>query len=140
MTATQEREQFSRKRSKAHDENEEEIGGSYKRPRNTLQSRRIRQIPASTTTLQPRDGNIQQLSQVEQEERNSSLVAEFDVPESEIRIVGLIGTGDHSLVYRITAGGQTYALKVVRVFTIPFICFCLSTNYFLVNSTNILLL
>jgi hypothetical protein len=38
---------------------------------------------------------------------------EFEGLEPQISFVDIIGTGDHAIVYHITAGGRTFALKLV---------------------------
>jgi hypothetical protein len=43
---------------------------------------------------------------------------EFEYSESEIKVLKVIGSGDHSVVYRIAAGGRTFALKVVSIRTL----------------------
>jgi hypothetical protein len=48
----------------------------------------------------------------------SDMPREFEYSESEIEVLKVIGSGDHSVVYRIAAGGRTFALKVVSIRTL----------------------
>ncbi|KAG4431976.1 hypothetical protein IFR05_012549 [Cadophora sp. M221] len=70
--------------------------------------------------LQPRDSNIQLLDQLSGSKATplaflgcSDVPREFEYSESEIKILKVIGSGHHSVVYHIAAGGRTFALKVV---------------------------
>ena len=38
-----------------------------------------------------------------------------------IKILKIIGSGDHTVVYRITAGGGIFTLKVVSILTLYYI-------------------
>jgi len=44
-----------------------------------------------------------------------SALSEFEFPEEQITFDDIIGTGEHSIVFRITASGRTFALKVVGI-------------------------
>lgn len=48
----------------------------------------------------------------------SDVTREFGYSEREIKILKVIGSGDHAVVYRIAAGGKTFALKVVSIRTL----------------------
>jgi hypothetical protein len=75
---------------------------------------------ADSTTLQPHDNNIQLREELTEPKatvpslrKSSHLLRKFEYSESEISILEVIGSGDHAVVYRIAAGGRTFALKVV---------------------------
>ncbi len=72
--------------------------------------------------LQPRDSNVQLLDQLSRSRAiplaftsYSDAPRQFEYSESEIKILKVIGCGDHSVVFRIAAGGRTFALKVVSI-------------------------
>jgi hypothetical protein len=74
--------------------------------------------------LQPPDSNLQLLDQLPGSKliplafAGSDAPREFQYSESEIKILKVIGSGDHSVVFRIAAGGRTFALKVVSIRTL----------------------
>lgn len=49
-------------------------------------------------------------------------LCKFEFPESEIVFTDLIGSGEHAVIYRITAGGSNFAFKVVRLSLVLFYC------------------
>ncbi|TAQ90798.1 hypothetical protein B7494_g867 [Chlorociboria aeruginascens] len=49
----------------------------------------------------------------------SDVSHEFEYSESEIKILKIIGAGDHAVVYRMAAGGRTFALKVNEAISQP---------------------
>ncbi|KAH9214676.1 hypothetical protein DL95DRAFT_251159, partial [Leptodontidium sp. 2 PMI_412] len=84
----------------------------------------VKRQRANPLTLQPRDSNIQPLDQLTGSKTTplaclgcSDVPREFEYSESEIKILKVIGSGDHSVVYRIAAGGRTFALKVASIRT-----------------------
>ena len=86
---------------------------------------RAKRQHANTGILQPRDINIRLLDQLARSKAippsfpaYSDVPREFEYSESEIKILKVIGSGDHAVVYRIAAGGKTFALKVVSICTL----------------------
>jgi hypothetical protein len=85
---------------------------------------RAKRRRAHTRVLKPRDGNIQVPDQLRICRVSphflpscSDVPREFPYSESEITILKVIGSGDHSMVYRIAAGERTFVLKVVSIRT-----------------------
>lgn len=79
---------------------------------------------ARNRVLKPRDSNIQVPDQLRICRLQphvfpscSDVPREFPYSESEITILKVIGSGDHSIVYRIAAGERTFVLKVVSICT-----------------------
>lgn len=92
-----------------------------------------------TGILQPRDINIRFLDKLAEPKAIplsvsacSDVPREFEFSETEIKILKVIGSGDHAVVYRIAAGGKTFALKVVSSRTLHKMVVYLT----LTNSTN----
>ncbi|KFY95266.1 hypothetical protein V500_02863 [Pseudogymnoascus sp. VKM F-4518 (FW-2643)] len=80
---------------------------------------RAKRHRANTGILQPRDINIRPLDKLAGSKAIpppypacSDVTREFEYSETEIKILKVIGSGDHAVVYRIAAGGKTFALKV----------------------------
>ncbi|KAH9204420.1 hypothetical protein DL95DRAFT_471502 [Leptodontidium sp. 2 PMI_412] len=80
---------------------------------------RAKRQRANPRILQPRDSNVRLLDQLTRSKATppafpgwSDVPREFEYSESEIKILKVIGSGDHAVVYRIAAGGRTFALKV----------------------------
>ncbi|APA09043.1 predicted protein [Sclerotinia sclerotiorum 1980 UF-70] len=75
-----------------------------------------RQRVAETTILQLRDLNADQAIASEKTLFTSfdcsGVPQKFKYSESEITILEVIGPRDHSMVYRISAGGRKFALKI----------------------------
>ncbi|KAJ8059164.1 hypothetical protein OCU04_012138 [Sclerotinia nivalis] len=86
------------------------------RTKGTRILRAKRQRAAKTTILQPRDLNADQPIASEATLLTScdcsGVPQKFKYLESEITILDVIGSGDHAMVYRIAAGGRTFALKI----------------------------
>jgi len=88
-------------------------------------SPRVKRQCANAGILQPRDINIRFPDQLARSKEilpslppRSAVLREFEYTESEIKILKVIGSGDHAIVYRIAAGGNTFALKVVSICTL----------------------
>ena len=86
---------------------------------------RAKRQRANPRILQPHDSNVQLLDPLTRSKATPlaflgccDVPREFEYSESEIKILKVIGSGDHSVVYRIAAGGKTFALKVVSVGTL----------------------
>ncbi|KFY56416.1 hypothetical protein V496_06707 [Pseudogymnoascus sp. VKM F-4515 (FW-2607)] len=80
---------------------------------------RAKRHRANTGILQPLDINIRLLDKLAGSKAIpppfpacSDVTREFEYSETEIKILKVIGSGDHAVVYRISAGGKTFALKV----------------------------
>jgi hypothetical protein len=80
---------------------------------------------SNATILQPHDSNVRPQDQVTRLKATppsltscSDVPREFEYSESEIKVLRVIGSGDHAVVYRIAAGGRTFALKVVSTRTL----------------------
>jgi hypothetical protein len=52
----------------------------------------------------------------------SDVIREFEYSETEIKILKVIGSGDHAVVYRITAGGKSFALAFALKENVQFGC------------------
>lgn len=79
----------------------------------------VKRRRADSTILQLLDNNIRLREEATMPKAippsfldGSHLLRKFEYSESEIRILEVIGSGDHAVVYRIAAGGRTFALKV----------------------------
>jgi hypothetical protein len=75
-----------------------------------------------STILQSRNSNIGPRGRGTRSEatppssRNGSdTLREFEYSESEIKILEVLGSGDHAIVCRISAGGRTFALKMASM-------------------------
>jgi len=82
----------------------------------------VKRRRANSTILQVLDNNIRLREEATMPKAipppfpdGSHLLRKFEYSESEIRILEVIGSGDHAVVYRIAAGGRTFALKVVSI-------------------------
>ena len=82
----------------------------------------VKRRRANSTILQLLDNNIRLREEATMPKAippsfpdGSHLLCKFEYSESEIRILEVIGSGDHAVVYRIAAGGRTFALKVVSI-------------------------
>lgn len=82
----------------------------------------VKRRRANSTILQPRDDNVRLREEATKPKATppsspdgSHLLRKFEYSESEISILEVIGSGDHAVVYRIAAGGRTFALKVVSI-------------------------
>jgi hypothetical protein len=111
-----------------------DIAAKAGRKRRRVQNERDQSIASTPRTkrqranpriLQPRDSNVQLLDQLTGSKATPldflsclDVPREFEYSESEIKILKVIRSGDHSVVYRIAAGGRTFALKVVSIRTL----------------------
>ena len=82
----------------------------------------VRRQRTNSTMLQLLDNNIRLREEATKPKAippfspdGSHLLRKFEYSESEISILEVIGSGDHAVVYRIAAGGRTFALKVVSI-------------------------
>jgi hypothetical protein len=80
----------------------------------------------NTTTLQSCDLSalpvhaIRSISAAPTSPKSSDSPQQFEYPESEIKLLRVIGSGDHAIVYRVCAGDKTFAIKVVSRFASAF--------------------
>lgn len=83
---------------------------------------RVKHPRVTSTVLQSRNSNIgprhrgPRLETAPPSGREpSDTLREFEYSESEIEILETIGSGDHAIVYRISAGGRPFVLKMASV-------------------------